>query len=181
MDNWDVFQRNLQVASKATGTLNRQQEIYMESTRAHLDQLSASTERLYKNLIDSDGLNTVIDLFSGLVTGISEYTEAIGGSGAALAQLGSLATKVFGKSISQEIARTVSNIQLMGEKSKEASAQLKLMQQFRGLEVNDASYQRLLDMTKQLESYKDILTETQYQEAQAMIMARNEAANDLEL
>ena len=179
MDNWDVFQTNINTAANATGTLNEQQEIYMESTRAHLKQLSAAAERLFNNLIDSDGVNNLIDTFSKLVTGVSQYTEAIGGSGAAISQLGALATKIFGKSVSQEIATIVSNFELMGEKAEEANAQLKLMQQFRGIEVNDASYQRLLNMTQELESYKDILTEAQYQEAQAMIMARNEAANDL--
>ena len=181
MDNWDIFKDNLTTAANATGELNSQQEIYMESTQAHLNQLSAATERLYKNLIDSDGLNSLIDIFSGLVTGVSEYVEAIGGSGAALAQLGTLATKAFGKGISQEIATAISNIQLMGEKTKEANAQLKIMQQFKGIEINDASYDRLVKMTEKLEEYKGVLTETQYQEAQAMILARNEAANDAEL
>ena len=181
MDNWEVFKTNINTAANATGTLNEQQEIYMESTRAHLNQLSASAERLYNNLIDSDGLNSLIDIFSGLVTGISEYTEAIGGSGAAFSQLGALAMKAFGKDISQEIARTVSNIKMMKERTEEANAQLKIMQQFKGLQINDAAYNQLVQMTQELDKYKDILTDVQYQEAQAMIQSRNEAANDLDI
>ena len=67
----------------------------------------------------------------------------------------------------------------MSEKTKEANAQLKLMQQFKGLQINDASYDKLLNMTKKLEEYKGVLTEVQYQEAQSMITARNDAANEL--
>ena len=178
MDNWDDFQKNVRTASNATGELNQQQKIYLESTQAHLNKLTATTERLYQSIIDSDGLNDLIDLFSTLVLGVTEYTEAIGGSGAVLSQLGALVTKILGNSISQEIATAISNMQLFKEKTKEATAQTKLLQQFKGIQINDGAYDRLIRMVEKLDEYQDILSETQYQEAQAMIMSRNEAAND---
>ena len=41
-DNWDMYQESLEMSAKAAGTLQKQQDIYMESTEAHLKQLKAT-------------------------------------------------------------------------------------------------------------------------------------------
>lgn len=178
MDNWSDFENNLSMAASATGELNKQQDIYLESTQAHLDKLNASAERLYSNLIDSDGFNNLIDMFSTLVTGVSEYTEAIGGSKAALSQIGALATKAFGRTVSQSIATAVSNFKKLNEQAEDFNAQTVLLRQFKGIEINSVGYQKMLDMITALNNYKDILSETQIQEANTVIMEYNQAANE---
>lgn len=180
MDNWDDFSQNLNMAKNATGELNKQQAIYMESTEAHLDQLSAETERLYKNLIDSDGLNALIDAFSGLVAGVNQYTEAIGGSGSVLAQLGSIALRVMNKDLSKGITTSISNLIGLRDKTKEVNAQLELMQMFKVIPMNNGAYNQLLKMVDGLQKYRSVLTDTQIEEANAAIMRRNELANDLQ-
>ena len=180
MDNWDDFSQNLNMAKNATGELNKQQAIYMESTEAHLDQLSAETERLYKNLIDSDGLNALVDAFSGLVAGVNQYTEAIGGSGSVLAQVGSIALRVMNKDLSKGITTSISNLIGLKDKAKEVNAQLELIQMFKGIPMNNGAYNQLLKMVDGLQKYRSVLTDTQIEEANAAIMRRNELANDLQ-
>ena len=181
MDNWEAFEQNLNYASNATGELNKQQSIYLESTQAHLDKLSASAERLYKNLIDSEGLNDLIDVFSGLVTGASEYVEAIGGSRSAMLQLGSIATKVFGRGISQSVASLVTNLKKSKEAAEDFNAQAKLIQQFKGVKINDKAYDNLIKMATAMHNYKDVLSETQLAEGNALMAAYNEAENAKEM
>ena len=41
-DNWDMYQESLEMSAEAAGTLQKQQDIYMESTEAHLKQLKAT-------------------------------------------------------------------------------------------------------------------------------------------
>ena len=177
MDGWDDFQKNLNTANNATGELNKQQATYLESTQAHLDKLSASAERLYKSLIDSEGLNGLIDIFSGLVTGVAEYTEAIGDSKSALLQLGSVLTKVFGRSVSQSIATSISNIKKLTEQAEDFNAQTQILQQFKGIQVDDESYQNLLKMAEGVNKYKDTLSEAQMEEANAIMSGYNDAVN----
>ena len=43
-DNFEEYNRALGIAQNAAGTLQKQQDTYMESTRAHLNQLKAATE-----------------------------------------------------------------------------------------------------------------------------------------
>ena len=177
MDGWDDFQKNLNTANNATGELSKQQATYLESTQAHLDKLSASAERLYKSLIDSEGLNGLIDIFSGLVTGVAEYTEAIGDSKSALLQLGSVLTKVFGRSLSQSIATSISNIKKLTEQAEDFNAQTQILQQFKGIQVDDESYQNLLKMAEGVNKYKDTLSEAQMEEANAIMSGYNDAVN----
>lgn len=181
MDNWDFFQQNLNTAASATGELNKQQEIYLESTQAHLDKLSASTERLYSSLIDSEGLNDLIDIFSGLVTGVSEYTEAIGGSKSVLLQLGNLATKAFGRTLSQGIATSVMNFRQLNEQAKDFNAQAAIIQKFKGIKVNDEAFKQLVQMAEAVNKYKDTLSEAQIEEANAIMSGYNEAVNARDL
>jgi TP901 family phage tail tape measure protein len=46
-DNWTMYQDALNTSRKAEGTLNEQNERYMESMEAHLNQLQAQSEQLY--------------------------------------------------------------------------------------------------------------------------------------
>ena len=181
MDNWDFFQQNLSMAASATGELNKQQEIYLESTKAHLDQLSASAERLYSSLIDSEGLNDLIDIFSGLVTGVSEYTEAIGGSKSVLLQLGNIATKAFGRTVSQGLATSITNFQKLKEQAKDFNAQAAIIQQFKGIKIDDASFNKLVDMAEGVHKYKETLSEAQVEEANAIMAGYNDAVNAREM
>lgn len=177
MDNWDFFQENLSTAANATGELNKQQEIYLESTQAHLDQLSTSAERLYSNLVDSEGLNDLIDVFSTMVTGVAEYTEAIGGSKSVLLQLGNLATKAFGRTLSQSIATSVTNLQKLKEQAEDFNAQAAIIKQFKGIKVDDTSFTKLVNMAQAVHDYKDTLSEAQIEEANAIMTGYNEAVN----
>ena len=181
MDNWDTFQNNLNLASNATGELNKQQKIYMESTQAHLDSLSTSAERLYKSLIDSEGLNGLIDTFSTLVTGVAEYTEAIGGSKSVLLQLGSVATKAFGRTVSQGIATSIANLKKLKEQAEDFNAQAAIIQKFKGIQVNDEAFKELVAMAEAANKYKDTLSEAQVEEANALMSGYNEAVNARDL
>ena len=177
MDNWDTFEENVDMALNATGELNKQQDIYMESTQAHLDRLSASAERLYKSLIDSEGLNDLIDALGAVVTGVSEYTEAIGGSKSVLLQLGNIATKAFGRTISQGIATSITNIKKLKEQAADFNAQAAIISKFKGIQVSDESFKQLVDMAEAMNRYKDTLSEIQVEEGNALMSGYNDAVN----
>ena len=179
MDKWDVFQKNLTITANATGELNKQQEIYLESTQAHLNKLQAATERIYKSLIDSEGLNGLIDIFTGLVEGVANYTEALGGSKSALNQFSGIALKVFGKSLSKEISTIALDIKHIGDNADEAKAKTRLFETiFKDVNINNREYQKLMDMVGLAQKYKDVMTKDQQEQLNALILRRNEIANE---
>ena len=46
-DNWSMYEKAMNTSANAAGTLQKQQDTYMESMEAHLEQLSTSGERVY--------------------------------------------------------------------------------------------------------------------------------------
>ena len=110
MDNWGEFNKNLEIAQSSTGTLQQQQEIYLESTEAHLEKLGAAGERLMSALIDKKGTNSLIDGVTDLTTLFSNLIESIGGGRNALLMLGSIGTQVFSGHIANSLNTTITNI-----------------------------------------------------------------------
>ena len=181
MNNWSDMTLNIQRTAEAEGTLNQQNQIYLESTKAHLDQLRVSAERLYNDLIDSEGVNNLVDLFSNLVSGVSNYVEAIGGSKSAITQLGAVLLNTFGKNLSQDMIRFISNLKLIKTNSEQIAAQAQLTQLFKGIKIEDGSYKKLLGMVEGLNQYRTILTQTQIDEANAAILQQNQLDADVKI
>lgn len=102
-DNWDMYEKALNTSATAAETLNEQNEIYLEKTEAHIQELRTSLEGLYDSLINTESINTLIDLFSTLINGVETFVDSIGGGGTALLLLGSIATKVFSKNIAENL------------------------------------------------------------------------------
>ena len=101
MDNYGTFQDNIQVAINSTGTLEKQQATYLESTAAHLEKLSAASERLMGSLFDTDSVNGLIDGLTDVVNLLSNFIESVGGGKNALLMFGSIGTQVFSSQIAQ--------------------------------------------------------------------------------
>lgn len=109
-DNWDMYTDALNTSNTAMGTLQEQQDVYMESTKAHLQELSTELERTYSSLLDTDTLNTAVDGLTGLVEQFNAFIDGLGGGGATLAYFGSMAVNVFSKQIGSSITKQIANI-----------------------------------------------------------------------
>lgn len=123
-DNWDKYNEALEMSTNAMGELQKEQDIYMDSTKAHLQTLRTSWERVFDAFVDNKGINNLIDVFSVLTQGIANFTEAIGGGGNALLTLGGIATQVFSKSIAQSINATVQNFKASKNNAEQLRAEL---------------------------------------------------------
>lgn len=108
-DNWEMYSDALVTSQNSLGTLQQQQDIYMERTTAHLHQLEAAWERVFDSFVDNKGVNSLIDVFTTLTNLLGNFTEAIGGGGTALMMFGSIATKILSKNMSQGIHTFIKN------------------------------------------------------------------------
>ena len=110
-DNWEMYNKAMQMSVNAMGTLQEQQDIYMESTKAHLAELSTAWERVFDSFVDNKGINSGIDVLTGLTNGLANFIEALGGGGNTLLTFGSIFTNVFSKQIAESIDATIKNSQ----------------------------------------------------------------------
>ncbi len=108
-DNWDMYTESLEMSANAAGTLQKQQDIYMQSTEAHLKELKATWQDLYDSAINDDEINGGIDLLRNLVQTFDNFIDSFGGGIKTLGAFGAVFANVFNKQISGAIANFIEN------------------------------------------------------------------------
>ena len=114
-DNWDMYTNALETSANAAGTLQEQQDTYMESTEAHLQQVRTELQRTYDTLIDNGGINEVLDVFTGAIDIFNDFIEGIGGGTEALIYFGSMVGNIFSKQIAGGINTAIENFKVLKE------------------------------------------------------------------
>lgn len=172
-DNWDMYTNAVEMSTNAVGELQKQQNIYMESTRAHLNQLSASWERVFDSFVDNEGINSIIDVFSGAVNVLGNFIEAIGGGGQALATLGTIGINVFSKQIAESINASIRNMGIQKQNIDQLTQKLQTLEaiQSKLAENNrsDAGLNTRIDKQRQLNRYAGMMSKEEIEEAEDMI------------
>ena len=102
-NNWDMYNKALETSRNSIGTLQQQQDIHMESTAAHIQQLKTQWEDLYDSLLDADSINTVTDGLTNILKLITNILDSIGGGKNLLVGIVGLVGTLFGKQLGQSI------------------------------------------------------------------------------
>ena len=110
-DNFEKYNEALETARNATGTLQEQQDIYMQGLAAHLQKLKAAVENIYDSFTDSDSINSLIDELSVAANLTANLIDSIGGGGAVLKSLGAIGVTVFSKQIGAGLVTTINNLE----------------------------------------------------------------------
>jgi TP901 family phage tail tape measure protein len=109
-ENWEMYESALSTSENSEGTLQRQQDIYMDSLEGHLNQLSVAGEKVYDAIFDSESMKGFISTLTEGVNLFAGFIDAIGGGGSALLAFGTIAFNVFRKNLAEGIATAVNNI-----------------------------------------------------------------------
>lgn len=125
MDNFDVFQGNLDIAYDSEGELQKQADIYAESWEASADRVRAAWEGILGTLVDkdffiglNDGLTTVIEGFDG-------FLDSIGGLKGALAGVAVVMTTAFGPQLANSINQGIQNFKVFTGAAEDSATRLK--------------------------------------------------------
>jgi len=78
-DNWSMYNQNLKISENSLGTLQRQQDTYMESTKAHLQELATAKEELYASIMDADTINKSAYALRSMVESVTKIVKTLGG------------------------------------------------------------------------------------------------------
>ena len=81
MDNWDYFQENVDRANSASGSLQKQQEIYAESWEAASKRVQTSLEGIFDTVIDDKAIIKMTNAFSKALDFTGSSIKGIGGFG----------------------------------------------------------------------------------------------------
>lgn len=137
-DNWDMYTKALEDSKTASGELQKQQDIYMESTEAHLNKLTAAQERVGDAFVDNGAMNDLLDVVTALTNGFGNFVEALGGGGKFLLNLGSIATRVFSKQIAAGINSVINNMGIAKQNARALQQQLDDLKWMQNKLANDS-------------------------------------------
>ena len=178
-ENWDMYESALTTSKTSAGTLQKQQDIYMDSLEAHINGLTTSWEKFYDALINNESMNELIDIFSGLVDLAGTFAQSIGGAVNLLLILGPLLSKTLGKHVGSLVATRVKNVRNNIYNKQENRAEQETITDLSaaGLQLNkdDEQEKQILNdiislKQKQLSVSKQ-LTEEEKQESNERILA----------
>ena len=173
-DHWNMYQKELNVSLSATGALQEQQDIYMESVEAHLNNLSASTEGLFNSLLKAEDVNPVIDALSGIVGLVKNFSDSIGGAQGAVLLLGNVFMNTMQNKIDQSLTNTITNFKTKAQQNLQAQAASELIQQFGPISEEDNRFKELIGLKKELLQVDQYLSDEEKVASNNMLKSLND-------
>lgn len=176
-DNWDMYNQALETSKNATGTLQKQQDIFMESTAAHIQQLKTQWEDLYDSLVDTDSVNNITDSFTFLLDKTTNFIDAIGGGEGVLLGFGAIATKVFSNQIAQGLESVISKFGNAKSNAAQLNAEIentKIILANMGLNpklVNDIAL-----LKQDMQGYYDVMSQEEIKQSNSWIKQASDIA-----
>lgn len=123
MDNWEDFQKNLETAFLAEGTLTEQAQIYAESWEAARKRVKASWEDVYDSLFDEKFFINFDNALSNLLDNIAKVVDSMGGLKGILMGVGYVLTQMYSGKIAEGIRNMAYNtLVLVGAEKQRAIA-----------------------------------------------------------
>ena len=173
-ENWDMYEEAKSTSKGGAGELQKQQDIYMESMEAHLNQLQAEAEELYQTLLDPEGLNPLIDALTGVVGLVENLIESLGGGAGLLRTVGAIGFNVFGKQITKGITSTINNVTGFKDNLKQAAAEAQIIKELELTNTEDKRQQEILNIAKQRLAIAESMTEEEYNASNIILKRTNE-------
>lgn len=180
-ENWDMYEDALETSKNAMGTLEEQNNIYLDSVDAHLTQLRTDWEEFYESLIDEDTLKIGIGLFGELAKAATRLSESFGGGLGAMAGMGTIVTGLFNQQIGKGIANISRKKAQRHENERLANSRQEYEESVYG-EMNpyEQSTEEFKQKSRQLDSNQSALTEEDVAQRQEMIQKLNDAQRKVE-
>lgn len=135
-DNWGMYQEALSISEGAAGTLQQQQDTYMESVEAHLQKLRTEADRTYQIIFDPETSNTLIDVLTSFIETFNDFIEGLGGGLNVILNIGMQIANLFNKQIGQSIERQIENVEIW-KRNKDSLAMKKEVIDNNGLWSSD--------------------------------------------
>lgn len=158
-DNWDEYLKAVNYSLESNGTLQQQQNVYMESTQAHLKKLAAAWEDVFDSLLKPEDINPIIDGLSWIVKLVAQWIDGIGGAGTVIQGLAGIVEIAFSRKISSSLNTTINNFAVAKQNAMQfAQIMRELQVMISGNATADAATQKLLQLKQQFASLSEYVS-----------------------
>lgn len=136
-DNWDMYTQALETSKNSAGTLQEQQDTFMDSTEAHLQRLTTESENLYNSLFNANTINPFLDALTNLLSLLTSFVDGIGGIVPILTTLGSVGLRVFSSQIGEGLGTSIINFKEASKNAEKLRNQFELLESFSNKTTDD--------------------------------------------
>ena len=185
--NWEKYSEMLNVSLGAQGTLQEKNSIYLESVKAHMEQLNVETERTYQILSDTKALNAVTDLARMALDSFNDLIEGLGGGRTVLANFAAQFVNLFNNQIGKAINQQIQNIQSLinnmdaVKMKQDVINTVRLNAASQGRELTDTALEKQAEVAERILKVRKSLTQEEYNEFTAMQKRIGTAQRELDM
>ncbi len=177
LDNWGDMEKNLETAANAEGALQEQQDIYMDSLKAHLEQLSAAKEDLFDSFTNADSLKDLVDVLTVVINLSGDFIDSIGGGGNALMSLGAIATRIFSSQIAEGIQTSINNFSAWKNNIDQIEQKMIALTNFEGANLGDETLDNILAKHQTMQQNSNVMSEEDMNQGYDLMNQYTEVAN----
>ena len=140
-ENWDMYKNAIGLSENSLGTLQEQQDIYVQSWDAASKKVQASLESIYTKIFDDDMFIDMTNALGSLVEGLDFLIDSMGGFGNLLLMTGAIFLNKFSTPAAQGLQNLKNNFLIT------IGAGAKLDAQTREHIANELKRAKTLDIT----------------------------------
>lgn len=171
-DNWSQYESMLSTSKTSAGELSKQQDIYMESAAAHIQQMKTSWEDFYDSLFGGSDFNVLYDSIGGIANLLKNFVDSIGGGSTVLISGLSIATKMLSGPLANAMATFVINTKKTEENLAQAKAQAEVLTKFQNANISDEIVEELIETKTREYKVEKQITEEQDKQINNMLQQK---------
>ena len=178
-ENWDMYESNKSISQNSIGELQKQQDTYMESTKAHMQQMQTAAEGLKDALFDNKSMSALFDVMKFGLEQLTSLVNGLGGAGNILLGVFSSLGVIYSEKIGQSIGGVLANLKSIDSVSINQQARAEVLSQY--ADSQEEAIQRMVSLEEDKLKYANVLTEQEKEQYDLMIKKTNELATQKEL
>lgn len=192
MENDDKYAKNKNLAENSDGSLQKMQDIHVESAEAAATRTRESIQTLYSTLLDDKALIGFQKIIKGIVDNITNLSKSLGGLKGIVGAVGSILLRTFSGKIASGIKQMGAGIASFMTNGSYKQQYIKTLEQTNTELSNSRSWgdtatlqatTKMIDLKSRLLGMENSLTAAQAQQMQLALSGASEqigALNQLE-
>lgn len=178
-ENWDMYEANKTISENSLGELQKQQDIYMESTKAHLEKLQNASEGLKDSLFNNKSVNQFLDVLTFGIEQIESLVTGLGGAGNIILGVFSSLGNIYSNKIGQSIGGILSNLGKVNDTNQSILNKAYLQSEY--ADASEEAINKMVSLQNDKLKYEDVLTENEKERYNILIKQTNELETQKEL
>lgn len=177
-DNWDMYNKAVETSMESQGTLQKQQDIYMESTVAHLQKMRTSLEGVKDSLLGPNDINPILDGLTSFIEILEKAVDMVGGLQGLFAGLAPVILKAMSPSLASGIDNIINNRAIEEQNQALYQSQMSSIYNLKNSSAykEDTDLQKLVDSADRLYSSYKVLEPEQQKQLQNMLLQQQKAS-----